>query len=95
MNNKDRTILGINEHHPIADDALHWLCTNFNRKELFMYKESFASCAIENNRLAEVCLGTLSRLMNNEPVGDRYLLGLAWLLRNFYDEKNKKEEFED
>lgn len=45
-----------------------------------MWQESFSSCAIDGNRLAEVCSETISRLINNQPVSDRYLLGLAWAM---------------
>lgn len=43
--------------------------------------ESFSSCAIDGNRFAEVCGETLRRVMNHEPVSDRYILGLAWAIR--------------
>jgi hypothetical protein len=49
--------------------------------ELLLYREALASCAIEGNRMAEVCLGTLNRLLEHQPVSDRYLLGLAWYLK--------------
>ncbi len=42
---------------------------------------SFASDAIEGNRLAEICGETLRRVIAGEPVSDRYLLGLCWTLR--------------
>jgi hypothetical protein len=49
---------------------------------LAMLQESLASTAIEGNDLSEICMETLRRLVNGEPVSDRYLLGLAWMLRN-------------
>lgn len=48
--------------------------------------ESFASCGIENNRLAEVCGETLRRVLAQEPVSDRYLLGLVWTIRQMEEE---------
>jgi len=55
-----------------------------------IWQESFSSCAIEGNMLAEICSGTLSRLINHKPVSDRYLLGLAFtILKNNY---NKLQE---
>jgi hypothetical protein len=47
-----------------------------------MYLESYSSCAIEGNRLAEICAETLDRLIHGQPVSDRYILGLAWNLRD-------------
>ena len=43
--------------------------------------ESMASCAIEGNRAAEICLSTYNRLEKGEPVSDRYILGPAWFIR--------------
>lgn len=71
-----------NEHHPAADHALDWIRRNYNIDDMLVAQEAFASCSIENNRLAEICLETLNRVMSGEPVSDRYLLGLAWELRN-------------
>jgi len=76
--------LRLDEHHPAADDAMAWLQSYFSRKapeEVFVLLESFASCGIENNRLGEVCGETLRRVLNREPVSDRYLLGLVWTIR--------------
>lgn len=50
--------------------------------EMFKWTELLATVAIEENKLARVCLATLNRLMKGKPVGDRYLLGLCWLLRD-------------
>ena len=69
------------EAHPAAYDARRWLAEQ-DPAELLMWSEAFASCAIEGNRLAEVCGETLRRLLNGEPVSDRYLLGLAWNIRD-------------
>jgi len=52
-------------------------------------KEALYSCAIENNRLAEVCIETIRRIENSEPVSDRYLLGLAWFLKEMEENKNE------
>ena len=68
------------EPHPAATDALAFI-GGLSRGSLAMWQESFSSCAIEGNRLAEVCSETLRRLRSGEPVSDRYLLGLAWCLR--------------
>ena len=75
--------------HPMAKSALDWISANHNIQDLHLHREALASCAIEGNEMAEVCLETLRRLIENEPVSDRYLLGLAWYLRN---SKERKEE---
>lgn len=81
----DNSIIKENEHHPAADEAMLYI-KGLGTENLFRYRESFSSCAISGNRLAEICSGTLQRLYNNEPVSDRYLLGLAWTLKSM--EKN-------
>ena len=69
------------EYHPAADSAIRWISA-LPQKDLIMWQESFASCAISGNRLAEVCSETLSRVLAGEMVSDRYLLGLAWAMRH-------------
>ena len=66
--------------HPAARDAMAWL-SKITSPELYAWQETFASCAIDGNHLAEVCSETLRRLLVLEPVGERYLLGLAWTMR--------------
>lgn len=78
MNN--RTTLRPDEPHPAAHLAQKFIAKH-TPQELAFWRESFASCAIEGNRLAEICNETLRRLMESEPVSDRYLLGLAWAMR--------------
>ena len=70
--------LSINEYHPAADSAKAYI-SKLGAENIFMWKESFASSAIEGNRLAEICSETLERLTTGQPVSDRYLLGLAWI----------------
>jgi hypothetical protein len=69
------------EPHPAAYEAKAWIAKQ-PVEELLKWREAFASCAIEGNRLGEVCAATLNRLMNAQPVSDRYLLGLAWTMRS-------------
>ena len=69
------------EPHPAAYEARRWLSEQ-PIGELLKWREAFASCAIEGNRLGEICCETLNRWMNNKPVSDRYLLGLAWTMRS-------------
>lgn len=69
------------EYHPAADYAKSFILSiPFN--DLLRWAESFASVAMSGNRLAEVCSETLDRLMGAQPVSDRYLLGLAWIIRD-------------
>lgn len=67
------------EKHPAAASAFQWIMS-LGVEKLFGLKEAFASCAIENNRMAEICLGTLNRILNGDKVSDRYVLGLAWAI---------------
>ena len=72
------------EPHPAAYKAQQWIARQ-SPDSLTMWLESFSSCAIEGNRLAEVCGETLRRLLNGEPVSDRYLLGLYCTIREGED----------
>lgn len=72
----DKGTLKIGEFHPAARSAMAYVKT-YGLK----YMEPFASCAIEGNRHAEICLETLERVFSGEPVSDRYLLGLAWTIK--------------
>ena len=82
---KTRGTLDVREPHPASQNALAWL-QSLPMAELAMWQESFASCSIEDNRLAEVCSETLGRLLSGEKVSDRYVLGLAWAMRYREDE---------
>lgn len=66
------------EPHPMAESARVYVASQVDRLSHLM--EAFASCAIESNRVGEICGETLRRLLAGEPVSDRYLLGLAWFL---------------
>lgn len=76
----DKTELAPGEPHPSAREALNYL-QGLPVAELMRTMEAMASCAIEGNRLAEVCVGTLDRLLTGKPVSDRYVLGLAWSIK--------------
>lgn len=73
--------LGIGEPHPAAFEAKSYI-QSLGAEKLLKYREAFASCAIESNRLGEICGETLNRMMNGLPVSDRYVLGLAWSLKS-------------
>ena len=73
------------EPHPAAYDAKQWILDYVRRNDVhavFSLLEAFCSTGISGNRLAECCGETLRRLLAGEPVSDRYLLGLAWTMRN-------------
>ena len=70
-----------NEPHPAAYAAKLWIARQ-PPEDLLRWREAFASCAIEGNRLGDVCVETLNRLLAGQPVSDRYLLGLAWTMRD-------------
>lgn len=73
--------LKVGEPHPASLTALEYLKT-IPFSDLYQYLEAFSSCAIEGNRLGEICAETLNRLLKKDPVSDRYLLGLAWTIRD-------------
>lgn len=73
--------LEVGEMHPMAPEAFKYIKQNISTEDI----EAMASCAIEGNRLAEVCLGTYNRIENGEPVSDRYVLGLAWFIKQLRD----------
>jgi hypothetical protein len=86
---EERGTLALNEPHPMAQDAYMYVAS-LRTQDLMTYLESYSSCAIEGNRTAEVCSETLRRVLAQEPVSDRYLLGLAWSLRTMEEPKNGK-----
>ncbi len=78
MNEKS---LETTEYHPSADSAMAFYRT-YPIKDMMMVREALASTALSGNRLSEICLSTIDRLDKGEPVSDRYLLGLCWMLRD-------------
>ena len=84
----EKGTLDIGEPHPAAKIALDYV-RSIPYIELIIYQESFSSLAIEGNRLSEVCSETLNRLLTNQSVSDRYLLGLAWTIRDLEGDKNE------
>jgi hypothetical protein len=83
--------LKIGEPHPSAREALRYVAKLGHMRQLTLM-ESFSSCAIDGNRLAEVCVETLRRVMYFEPVSDRYILGLAWAIRSMDFSENAISE---
>ena len=66
-------------YHPMAESALNYI-RRLPIEQKIMWLETLASTAIEGNETAEICHETLRRIMEGEPVSDRYVLGLAWFL---------------
>ena len=87
MANEDT--LQIGEPHPAARDAMRWFngWRMANTLRYMMAREAIASTALSGNSLAQVCDGTLDRLEKGEPVSDRYILGLAWFLKEMLAEE--------
>lgn len=79
------------EFHPSAPDAMSYI-NRIPVGVLMQFQEAFASTALTGeNRTSEVCLETLTRILEQKPVSDRYLLGLAWTLRNLMDDGEKEQ----
>ena len=76
--------LAIGETHPCSHSAMKSV-------GFFLTSEAIASTALSGNRLAEICFGTLHRIMKIEPVSDRYLLGLAWFLKELEEQRKENE----
>jgi hypothetical protein len=77
--------LAVGEAHPASRSALHYIASLGIGKQM-EYLEAFSSCAIEDNRLAEVCAETLRRVIHGEPVSDRYICALAWTCKEMGEE---------
>ncbi len=84
----DHGTLAVAEPHPAARSALDYIA-GIPYDRLMLYLGSFSSVAIEGNRLAEVCAETLRRVLDHEPFSDRYLLGLAWTIRDMEDQRRE------
>ena len=78
--------LEFGEPHPASVNAKIYI-SSFSIAKLQIILESFSSCAIEGNRLAEICAETLHRLLEGKPVSDRYILGLAWTIKYIQNEE--------
>jgi hypothetical protein len=73
------------EPHPAARSALAYIFS-LGTSQLMLWMESFASNAIEGNRTAEICSETLARVLEGKTVSDRYVLGLAWILKDMVEQ---------
>lgn len=77
---KNSDTLDEGEVHPMAHDAMGYIKDYMMYNNVAILIESLASCALAGNRTAAIVLGTLQRIIKNEPVSDRYLMGAAWFL---------------
>ena len=71
------------EPHPAAYLALKWL-RSLGDERLFRIQQVIQANLVVGNKTSEVCAETMRRLMAGEPVSDRYLLGLAWMVREVF-----------
>lgn len=81
MNHPLNTELRLGEFHPMAPGAFQFIKAQGPVK-LMMAAEALASSALSGNRTAEICWGTLDRILTGQPVSDRYALGLAWFMQS-------------
>jgi hypothetical protein len=86
----ERGTLSPDEHHPAALAATVWLTDYLLGRsgKIHVMLEEFSSMGASGNKLGEVCEETLRRLIVGDPIGDRYLLGLAWAIKEM-DVKGK------
>ena len=76
-----RDTLSIGEPHPMAFSAFAYIKKHMTPIMI----EAIASCAMAGNRGAEIAMGTWNRISSGEDVSDRYVLGLAWTMRELID----------
>jgi len=84
-------ILKPDEPHPSASIAMEYM-KSIPYDRLIEYVEIFSNKNLEENRLSEICSETLKKYMHNEPVSDRYFLGLSWAILYF---EQKRTVFEN
>lgn len=72
--------------HPAAVSAYEYI-EQLSLAELMKWQEAFAGIALteEDSLLASTCSTTLDRMIKGETIGDRYILGLAWTIRNMLE----------
>lgn len=88
--------LAVGEFHPAATSAYTYVKSKMKSLvKLALVRESLASNALSGNRLAEVCLETLERIIEKKPISDRYLLGLAWMMKLMEEENGRRHTSND
>lgn len=88
--NKSIGELDYGEPHPMAYEALQYI-KSIGMFQMAAILEGMASCTISGNRAAEVCHETLRRIFAGEPVSDRYVLGLAWMVKSMTENIGNKD----
>ena len=81
-------------YHHSADLAKEWLI-HFTLEHPLEYAEiceSISSCALSGNEFANILYGTMMRWRESLGVSDRYLLGYAWAVRDFYEQSVAQEK---
>ena len=73
--------LELGEFHPMSANALAYIKSNLTA----MHVEALYSTAISGNRTAEICVSTYNRIQKGEPISDRYVLGLAWFVKELVE----------
>lgn len=86
----DQDSLEIGEIHPAARSAFEYIKNQMATIEWIVLEEAIASTALSGERDSNIYLGTIKRLRNNEPVSDRYILGLAWFFKRLEEESQKE-----
>ena len=87
-------VLPPGQRHPAADMALLWVQA-IPYPDLVYYQGVLHEQAKEGNLLAEVCSKTMDRFLNDGRVNDRLFLGLAWILRDMVEERQRLEGLDD
>lgn len=77
--------LKFGEAHPMAHSAIAYVRENMTATHM----ESLASVALSGDRTADICTSTANRLLKGEPVSDRYILGLAWMIKSLVENEQK------
>lgn len=90
---EERGTIREGEYHPAAREALSFVTKMMysNPKQWFIIRESIASTALSGVRLSEILNSTLDRIEKGAPVSDRYVLGLAWFIKDFTEHTGNKE----
>lgn len=77
---EERGTLKPGEYHPGADIAMTYIRAFLAKHDGGMTLEALSSVGLSGCRSSEICAETLRRVLFQEAVSDRYLMGLAWFL---------------
>jgi hypothetical protein len=72
------------ECHPAVGYAMKYL-QSLGIDKKYRYLEAFNSNKLGDNRVSAVCSETLIRYLKSEDITDKYILGLAWCIRDLED----------